>query len=200
MTISYYDILNIPDDATGQEIKDAYRTLSKQHHPDKEGDREEFESITRAYKVLSDPEKREQYDKLGEDPELYQRHIQNAIKYFEEAAERNPENIGEEILILQKDARNFLNNQIKTFSKEIAKKRNILGKILNNPENDFLREYINNSIDDLETQINNIHQSIDDLGKMIEILNNYIFVAKPKVNYQSGITLDWLHHRDGGWV
>lgn len=65
----YYEILGVKKTATEEEIKKAYRTLAKKHHPDKnKGNKEaenKFKEISEAYAVLSDKEKREQYDRLG---------------------------------------------------------------------------------------------------------------------------------------
>lgn len=61
----YYEILGVKRDATADEIKKAYRKLARKHHPDTGGDEETFKEINNAYEVLSDPEKREQYDTMG---------------------------------------------------------------------------------------------------------------------------------------
>ena len=62
----YYDILGVGENATGDEIKKAYRKLAQKHHPDKNPDRpqeeERFKEIQEAYAVLSDPDGRKQYD------------------------------------------------------------------------------------------------------------------------------------------
>jgi molecular chaperone DnaJ len=64
----YYEVLGIPKNAPKDQIKDAYRKLAMQYHPDrnKSPDAEEkFKEISEAYAVLSDDEKRQQYDTLG---------------------------------------------------------------------------------------------------------------------------------------
>jgi molecular chaperone DnaJ len=65
----YYETLGIPKDAAKEQIKDAYRKLAMQYHPDrnKSPDAEEkFKEISEAYAVLSDEAKRKQYDTLGQ--------------------------------------------------------------------------------------------------------------------------------------
>ncbi|KAF4658172.1 DnaJ (Hsp40), sub A, member 4 [Perkinsus olseni] len=66
-TQKYYDILGVSKDATTAEIKKAFRKLAIKNHPDKGGDAEKFKEITRAYEVLSDDEKRQKYDRFGEE-------------------------------------------------------------------------------------------------------------------------------------
>jgi molecular chaperone DnaJ len=61
----YYDILGVERAASADEIKRAYRKLAQQYHPDKGGDPERFKEISEAYQVLSDANKRSQYDQYG---------------------------------------------------------------------------------------------------------------------------------------
>jgi len=58
-------VLGIDESATDGEVKRAYRSLSKQHHPDKGGDVRKFKELSAAYEVLSDGEKRSLYDAGG---------------------------------------------------------------------------------------------------------------------------------------
>ncbi len=59
---NYYSTLGVAREATPDQIKQAYRRLASQHHPDKGGDTARFQEIQEAYAVLSDPGKRQQYD------------------------------------------------------------------------------------------------------------------------------------------
>lgn len=65
----YYEILGVDKKASESEIKKAYRSLAKKYHPDLHPDDEDaankFKEVSEAYEVLSDKEKREQYDNFG---------------------------------------------------------------------------------------------------------------------------------------
>lgn len=69
MDRDYYEILGISKDATDQDIKKAYRKLAQKYHPDKhKGDKEsekKFKEANEAYEVLSDKQKRSNYDSFG---------------------------------------------------------------------------------------------------------------------------------------
>ncbi len=60
--MNYYDVLGVPKTASPEEIKKAYRKLASQHHPDKGGDTAKFQQVEEAYRILSDPQKRSEYD------------------------------------------------------------------------------------------------------------------------------------------
>jgi molecular chaperone DnaJ len=64
----YYEVLGVQKSASKDQIKDAYRKLALQFHPDRNKDsgaEEKFKEISEAYAVLSDDQKRQQYDQLG---------------------------------------------------------------------------------------------------------------------------------------
>jgi len=60
--MNHYDVLGVAKNATVDEIKRAYRKLASQHHPDKGGDTAKFQQVQSAYAVLSDLQKRQEYD------------------------------------------------------------------------------------------------------------------------------------------
>ena len=77
----YYEVLGVQKGATKDQIKDAYRKLALQFHPDRNKSPEaegRFKEISEAYAVLSDDEKRKQYDSFGREG-VYQRYSQEDI-------------------------------------------------------------------------------------------------------------------------
>ena len=66
MSKDYYKVLGIDKNASQEEVKLAFRKLAHKFHPDKEGgDEQKFKEINEAYQVLSNPEKRKQFDQFG---------------------------------------------------------------------------------------------------------------------------------------
>jgi curved DNA-binding protein CbpA len=92
---TFYEDLGIQMDATGKEIKAAFRKLASKFHPDKEtGDVEEFQKVQRAYMVLSDADRKDKYDKDGDtgadyEPTVRDRALQNLSVLFSSIIEAN---------------------------------------------------------------------------------------------------------------
>jgi molecular chaperone DnaJ len=66
MAVDPYTTLGVSKNASPDEIKKAYRKLAHEHHPDKKhGNEAKFKEVNEAYQILSDPQKKEQYDRFG---------------------------------------------------------------------------------------------------------------------------------------
>ena len=66
--MDYYETLGVKKNASGEEIKKAYRKKSLRHHPDRGGDAEVFKQVSEAYSTLSEPRKRQMYDMNKDSP------------------------------------------------------------------------------------------------------------------------------------
>ena len=65
--MEYYNLIGVDKKATTDEIRKAFRKKALKEHPDKGGDADKFKSLSHAYDVLTNPEKRQLYDDYGEE-------------------------------------------------------------------------------------------------------------------------------------
>lgn len=88
MTTNFYNVLEVPETATFDEIKKSYRKLSMIYHPDKNNNNPEstakFQKISEAYETLNDPEKRQQYDMSRNNPFSNIRHNMGSMNSVDE--------------------------------------------------------------------------------------------------------------------
>lgn len=112
MKQDYYEVLGVDKKATQEEIKKAYRNLSKKYHPDisKEVDSEaKFKEISEAYEVLSNEENRTKYDRYGHDFEnesIYNHAYQDFMESYFGANNRRTskgDNIGKTVEITEEE-------------------------------------------------------------------------------------------------
>ncbi|XP_020643736.3 dnaJ homolog subfamily C member 18 isoform X1 [Pogona vitticeps] len=84
---NYYEILGVGRDAKDEDLKKAYRKLALKFHPDKNcapGATDAFKAIGTAFAVLSNPEKRLQYDQFGEEEEICYTNVPKHYRYYRE--------------------------------------------------------------------------------------------------------------------
>lgn len=66
MSKDYYKILGVEKSASSDEIKRAYRKKAMEYHPDRGGDQQKFKEVNEAYQILSNTQKKSQYDQFGQ--------------------------------------------------------------------------------------------------------------------------------------
>ncbi len=92
--MNYYQILGVPENATAEDIKRAYRKLAKRYHPDINKENEEhFKLITEAYRTLIDPQKRKIYDRELKNRDSFKGYIEDLLKAILEKKRRNSKDI-----------------------------------------------------------------------------------------------------------
>src|SRR5512134_1273841 len=94
----YYKILGVERNASEDDIRKAYRKLAMQYHPDRNPNdkqaEERFKEINEAYQVLSDPQKRNVYDRVGSDYSNWQRRGAPGNFNWEDYVRQNPGGMG----------------------------------------------------------------------------------------------------------
>lgn len=181
-----YKIIGVDKNATKNEIRKAYRKKATQVHPDKGGDEDQFKNLTLAHSILTDANKRTQYDQTGtystKPNNLEQKALQELFTLFkieiENAATCN--NISEDII---DKIKTYIKNGIKKADSEIKvaknKKKNIDNIIKRfkytgekaNIIDEINKEYITK----LSAQINKAEDTKALGGKMLELLDGYQF-------------------------
>jgi len=182
-----YEELNLSKDATRDQIKKAYRNLSKLHHPDKKGNSDKFRDINKAYEILQDEEKRKYFDETGLLPDEQE---ENTIKG---KARENLYNLVKRILsdknFIQRYANmdfintvlNIINSnriKIEETKKGVTKYCETMKLVLDRfnykgESNDFIKEIIEVSIKEEAEHVQSMEIELKVLTLMKELINNY---------------------------
>lgn len=172
-----YAILDLLKDATQEEIKAAFRELSKQHHPDvKGGDHQKMIDIAEAYKVLSNPQKRAHYDSTGK--MKFDEFDSKFINYVGSIFMSMLEQMGETDNPIEEFRRFNLDkiykSQMSILQVEVKKRQleKTLEKI-SSKSNGIIMMVINGEIDSLSKSIINIKEDIAFLEKVEEVIQEY---------------------------
>jgi len=142
-TQTYYDILGVPENATHDEIKKAYRLRALETHPDRGGDIEEFKKLQEAFSTISNDKKRSDYDRYG--------------KYGHGARKekRQPTAEEREHIILSKEIEDLLLNLQEIVGLDMTRiYRDVIreSKIMDNTPDEFFITFLQKKIKNLKEQ------------------------------------------------
>ena len=180
--MNLYDELGLSPRCTFDEIKQRYRALAQQHHPDKGGDEDHFKKIKLAYEVLSDASRRAEYDatgKIEEDVPTRTEALQELAGLTTHCITKiNPDH--DDLIFVMKremqDEFGQIKNNIITCNGFIIKLNKILNKVNRKKEGEnFIKSIIQDQIKLREGELKQFKHKIEVLDYMKEILEDYYY-------------------------
>ena len=176
-----YNILDLPNNASDEEIKKKFRILAQRYHPDRAGgDEEKFKQVNLAYAILSDPVRRKHFDSTGQynvNPNLREEAINNLaglLNHFINQIDPDLENL---VVCMKNDIKRekvAVTNQISTCISAITKLEKFLKKIKRKKEGEnILKAFVASQISSQENNIKNLNRNLEVCDKMSEILEDY---------------------------
>lgn len=179
--MNLYEELELPRDCTAEQIKNQYRILAQKHHPDKGGDVEKFRTIKFAYEVLSDPERRSEYDSTGfirDHRDIHQEAIGNLSKIFHNVI-NNVDPAESNLIEIMKNETQHLKNMIKIdqetclkYIKNLEVARDKV-KLKKDDEENVILNFINNQLETRNNELKTFKKREEVTDLMLHILENY---------------------------
>lgn len=178
-----YEVLGVPKDATADEIKKAYRKLAAKHHPDRGGDKEEFQRIQEAYSVLKDAELRHRYDESGVMPdaqrERYRERLQrNAVGAFMSALRGDNLDPIETAKYTIKNELKQADHDIRDIVKQIERMKKARERVVHKGDGpNLFADAITKEIEALDDGILKIKEDIAFGNDLMNLMNEYQMAA-----------------------
>lgn len=180
-----YQELDLPRDCSFDDIKQQYRILAGIHHPDKGGDEEKFKKIKFAYEVLSDPDRRSEYDKSGNTqnaPDIKNQARQNLSQIFFGLLPTFDPASGDIIEIIKHEitgAIESISNNKTESNTYITKLELVKSKIRKkdtdiDPDNLFY-SFIDSQLEVRRNDLNNMDKRVEIAKEMLKILDDYSY-------------------------
>lgn len=190
--MSLYDDLGVSEDASEEQIKKAFKDGAKKHHPDVGGDEAKFKALAKAYDILSDEQKRERYDKTGEESNAKKQTPEEkakvlAIQIFMNVLDRvETDNVflfvdpSSAVLKELAEARSHAKDFIRKKKNSIKKHEFLLRRL--RKKDSFLVGSINHHIKDCHDNINRAEEDIKVIDLAIKLAeeNDFDLDEKPE--------------------
>lgn len=172
MSEDLYEDLGVPEDASNDQIKKAYRAKAHKHHPDKGGDPEKFHEIQCAYETLIDPESRAKYDETGlakqDESSLLDKATNTLIQLFRDIIQSAPLDQVDVIETAEKVLHESISNRESKLQDMRRKQRKIekkLGKVKGKKNKKNLFELV------IQEELNFLFENITEIDKELMVLN-----------------------------
>ncbi|WP_019865197.1 DnaJ domain-containing protein [Methylovulum miyakonense] len=178
-----YETLGVNKDATPVQIKAAYRSKAKQHHPDKGGDEALFKQVKAAYEVLSNQARRKQYDETGQvddtelqdEARLRQELIQLILGILDQVLDVDGTDV---VKMARRDLNTVIRRNreaIRTANNKVSKYQRALCRMRCDSGENLLAIGIQNHIDIGLVYIKGIEKTIEGIEKQLMMLDSYIY-------------------------
>lgn len=175
-----YEILGIDKYASFEDIRNKYRQLASQNHPDKGGDTEKFKLINLAYDILSDPIKKKGFDDQGiffTDSTTYTEAINTLQNLFNELINKHdPEkdNLIQSMFVEARYKKQYIEAQMESCLKSMNKLKKVRHKLkLKKQTDNHIKKFVESGLKNCEHDIQVFRRGIKIYDFVLVILNNY---------------------------
>ena len=183
--MSHYETIGVHETATAEEIKKAYRERSKELHPDaNDGDDKGFAKLAKAYKVLSDPEKRKKYDEKSIDTENNEAEQVNSIMagltlaFLEHAPSVKTESLTDFVKKQVKEQLGNAKSAVTKLEKEIDRAENAKNRIVRKElGHNLILSVFENKISEARTNIVRHNEAVLLFDKVLEEIESYSYLV-----------------------
>lgn len=203
--MTLYEILGVRPEATGDEIRKAYRRLAQQHHPDKGGDASLFCEIQKAYEVLSSPSLRAEYDATGRTPESATdrlraqvlSELQQVVQAAMQSSAQPGFNLLDACLSVVRSARGNASAGLRATT--LTRDRYTKAKerlILRDNGDRALLDIVENNLAVAAKEMVAINEQLSRLDMIDSILLGYSYVIEPETQRYTTSTSRWVSYTD----
>lgn len=175
-----YEILDLPTNASVEEIRQKYKSLAQMYHPDKGGDEETFKQLKLAYEILIDPVKRKQYDltgKISDDLGLRNEVLTQLSQMFLRLFTNLDPEKDDLILMMKNETRRMkssVEKDISTSKEEISKLEKVINRIkLKSSGENLLVSFAETKVKEIKNDLIIFSNRLQVCDMMLEILENY---------------------------
>lgn len=188
MPANLYETLGVDQQASAADIKGAFRKHAKTAHPDAGGSAEAFAEVNRAYLVLSDPARRDKYDRTGDagDAAADNSHVE-ALTIIQQMMDQIVEHLGDrfEVDIVAR-MRESMDDKLAEIRRDVVMRRSkvttlqrLAAKFRKESGENVLRKMVEAKVRGLEASIAGAERAIASMTKAREMLEGYQFDVDP---------------------